>query len=601
MFPRLLPVGLVLLASAFACRAALMRARDRETAFGVFVASDATAPEERAARDLAEHLAQVTGAPFRVQVLDADALPSRAIVVGQGAAIRKAFAEVPWEELGGEEAVLRTAGERLLLTGGRPRGTRYAVSRFLQDTCGVRWWTPWATQVPKRDSLEIPALDLRLKPAFEARDPFWFPAFDPVWAARNFSNSQSARLTPEDGGAIRYKGFVHTFFPLVPPEEHFDAHPEWYSLIDGKRTHARAQLCTTNPQLREFLVARVRQWLREDPEASIVSISQNDWYGACTCEACKALDDAEGSQAGTMLALVNHVAERLEKEFPAVAFDTLAYQYTRKPPRTLRPRPNVIVRLCSIECNFREPLDHPSNASFAEDIRGWSRICQRLNVWDYTTDFAHYVQPHPNWYVLGPNLRFFHRHHVRGMFEQGAYQSHGSELAELRAWVLAQLLWNPFQDDRALIREFVEGYYGRPAAPHILAYLELMHRASEGWNLTCFSRTDTPFHNLATLSAAEALWSAAEAASAGDPESLDRVRRARLPVRYVWLARWKALQEERAATGASWPVPEDLRETAAAFADLARGTHDRPWTRITHLNEGGLTVDAFLARIGAAP
>ena len=54
----------------------------------------------------------------------------------------------------------------------------------------------------------------------------------------------------------------------------------------------------------------------------------------------------------------------LEPEFPQVAVDTFAYQYTRRPPKTIRPRPNVIVRLCSFECNFREPLDHPSNAAF---------------------------------------------------------------------------------------------------------------------------------------------------------------------------------------------------------------------------------------------
>lgn len=219
----------------------------------------------------------------------------------------------------------------------------------------------------------------------------------------------------------------------MPPEEHFAGHPEWFSLLKGKRTADRAQLCLTNPKLRDFMVGRVKSWLRESPGAGIISVSQNDWYGACECADCKALDDAEGSHAGTMLAFVNYVAEQIEPEFPHVAVDTLAYQYTRKPPKTIRPRASVIVRLCSIECNFREPLDHPSNAAFADDIRGWEKICQRLYIWDYTTDFAHYVQPHPNWFTLDANLRFFAAHNVRGVFEQGAYQSHGSEMSELRA------------------------------------------------------------------------------------------------------------------------------------------------------------------------
>jgi len=67
------------------------------------------------------------------------------------------------------------------------------------------------------------------QPAFESRDPYWYPAFDRQWAVRNFSNSQSASIPPEWGGCIRYKGFVHTFYPLVPPDKYFAEHPEWYS------------------------------------------------------------------------------------------------------------------------------------------------------------------------------------------------------------------------------------------------------------------------------------------------------------------------------------------------------------------------------------
>ena len=147
----------------------------------------------------------------------------------------------------------------------------------------------------------------------------------------------------------------------------------------------------------------MKEWLRESPDAKIISVTQNDCAGACQCPNCKAIDDAEGSPAGSMLTFVNYIAEKIEPEFPDVAVDTFAYQYTRHPPKTIHPRPNVIVRLCSIECNFREPLDDPSNAAFLRDLTTWSKICHRLYVWDYVTDFANYVLPHPNWFVLGPN------------------------------------------------------------------------------------------------------------------------------------------------------------------------------------------------------
>jgi len=557
----------------------------------------ATAPEQHAVAELVWHLNQITGARFQVHT-NPTAVPASAILVGPGALAAKLFPEVDFAKLGDEEFVVRTKGDRLLLAGGRPRGTLYAVYRFLQDQCGVRWWTPWATNIPHRATLRIPGLNLRGRPPFEYREPFWFAGFDPLWKVRNGANGENRRIPPEWGGCVTYKGFCHTFYPLVPPEKHFKDHPEWYSLINGKRTHDHAQLCLSNPALRDFVVERVKEWLREAPDAQIISVTQNDWHGQCQCEPCKALDDAEGSPAGSMIAFVNYIAERIEPEFPRVAVDTFAYQYTRKPPKTLKPRSNVIVRLCSIECNFREPLDHPSNAAFLADLEGWSKICQRLYIWDYTTDFAAYLLPHPNWFTLGANVRLFQKFGVRGVFEQGAYQGYGGEMGELRAWVLAQLLWNPQQDDRALIREFLDGYYGQAAAKPIARYLELMHEASKGFYLGCFTRPNAPHRTARVLVEAERLWQEAEHAVAADPELLARVRLSHLPVRFAFLRDWQQLRYDAWEQNLAWPLPESRRVVADEFAAVAKGVPGKPWTVAHPLRESGLTVEKFVADLG---
>ena len=591
---RVLLLTFSLMAALAAPANAMMLAQDGHIRAVIMVDRAATAPEVYAARQLALNLKEMTGAPFRV--FTNNVVPGQTIIVGQGEAAYASFPDVPFDQLDGEEWIIRQKGDILLLAGGRPRGTLYAVSRFLQDQCGVRWWTPWAKRIPKHPTLAVTDLNIRAKPAFEYRAPLWFDAFDGDWSWENFYNGQGSHATLEQGGIIEYAGFVHTFYPLVPPDRHFSEHPEWYSLVRGKRTHDDAQLCTTNPKLRDFLVEQVRQKLRETPGAGIISVSQNDCFNPCECSNCAALDEAEGSHAGTILSLANYVAEKIEPEFPNVAVDTLAYQFSRHPPRTLMARSNVIVRLCSIECNFREPLDQPANAAFGDDLRGWARHAGRLYIWDYVTDFADYVQPHPNWFVLGPNLRFFQANHVRGVFEEGAYSSHGSEMAELRAWVLAQLLRDPQQDDRALIREFLDGYYG-PAGKPIEAYLELMEKASTGWNLTCYSPTTAPFLHFATLAKAEALWRQAEEAVAGDDELLARVRMGHLAVGYVWLSQWDSLYKECADSGATWPLDISKNKVAEDWRRVAEGIPGKPWTRVTTLNEGGLPPETFLKRV----
>lgn len=589
---RIALLGLLLLGSREFAQGSFVIADGGKSRCVIVQAAIASQPEIHAAQELAQSLSQITGGTFEVQKGNAE-VPKHTIIVGPGAMASKYFPEIDLSKFGPDEYVMRIKGGRLLLAGGRPRGTVYAVDRFLQEQCGVRWWTPWATNIPQRSSLKVANLDVRSKPAFEYRAPYVFPGFEPQWKAHNGANGESHLIPSELGGCITYKGFCHTFYPLIPPDKYFAAHPEWYSLVKGKRTHEGAQLCLSNPQLRDFMVERAKQWLREAPDANIISITQNDNAGWCECPDCKALDDAEGSHAGTMLAFVNYVAGKLEPEFPNVAVDTFAYQYTRKPPKTIKPRHNVMVRLCSIECDFREPFDHPSNAAFLADLQGWSKICPHLYVWDYVTDFSNYLIPHPDWFTMGPNLRVLEKYGVRGVFEEGAYAGQGAEMAELRAWVLAQLLWNPQQNDWALINEFLEGYYGAAAAP-IRQYLELMQEQSKDFYLRCYERKSPPYLRFAPLAAAELLWQKAEAAVARDPEKLVRVRIAHLPVRAAWLKGWKLLRRECWEQNAVWPLSDSRKAVAEEWRSVARGIEGKDWTTVRVVNEGGLAVDKFL-------
>jgi hypothetical protein len=564
--------------------------------------ASATPPERTATKEVANYLHQITGATFAIQEsTDLSHVPENAIIIGPGPIAQSLFPEVTLDKLGPEEFVMRTKGHRLLLAGGRPRGTIYAVDHFLQEQCGVRWWTPWATNVPQHATLRIPDLDKQEKPAFEYRAPFWYAGFDPLWKVRNGANGENQQIPAELGGCVIYKGFVHTFYPLVPPDKYFATHPEWYSLIKGKRTHDSAQLCLSNPELRDFVVEHVKESLRESPNAGIVSVSQNDCQGACQCPDCQTIDKTEGGPSGSMITFVNYVAEHIQPEFPNVAVDTLAYQYTRKPPKTVHPKPNVIVRLCSIECNFRAPLDDPSNAAFLSDLQDWSKICHRLYVWDYVTDFSDYLLPHPNWFVLGPNLRLFQKYNVQGVFEEGAYQSNGAEMAELRAWLLAQLLWNPQQDDHALIQEFLNGYYGKAAAKPIRRYLDLTQDASKGCYLACYTHPHEPFLTFKVLADAEHCWQEAEKASAKDPEKLPRVQAGHLAVRFAFLRDWAGLRKQCAEQKATWPLPDSPKAVADQFEEVCKKIPGNEGTHGLLLSEGGLRADKFLQQFAQDP
>jgi hypothetical protein len=549
----------------------VMLAEDGRSRATVVVATDATEAERHAAAELASFLKEVTGGHFAVSN-EAEPGQSR-LLVGPGAA-KLADPGFTAEGLGEEELVIRAVGRDIILAGGRPRGTLYAVYTFLENEVGCRWWSSKTSTIPKRSTLQVGPLSVRYVPPLEYRESFWFDALDGDWAVRNKCNGHSDRLDAARGGKHTYEGFVHTFYQLIPPATYFKDHPEWFSEIGGERTAQNGQLCLTNEEMRAELVKNLKSRLRANPAATIASVSQNDCFGNCQCSRCVAVDQEEGSPAGSLLRFVNAVAAEIQPEFPNVAIDTLAYQYTRKPPAHVRPRPNVIVRLCSIECSFSKPLADERNRAFRDDLVGWSRICERLYVWDYTTNFRHYILPHPNLRVLGPNVQFFVEHGVRGVFEQGAYQSCGSEMAELRGWVLAKLLWDPTRDAQELIDEFLDGYYG-PAAGPIRTYFKLTHDAVEasGDPLGCFSPADAKFLSLKTLSAGLELLEQAEAAAGDDADLRHRVQVAQLPLLYTLLVRWDALRNDAETQGLPWPVEDNIQAVYERFMTIARAEH----------------------------
>jgi hypothetical protein len=316
---------LIALCATFALSAVTI-SQDGQAKAIIVIAADAPEPEQHAAKELAGFLGQITGGTFPVA---GRPKPNASCLFVGPAAARLADAQFSPEGLGAEGIVIRTVGKDLILAGGYPRGTLYAVYTFLEDQLGCRWWSSTESTIPKRPTVSVEAINVKYVPPLEYRSPYWFDAFDGDWSVRNKANGQAHRLDAQRGGKHIYEGFVHTFYPLIPPQKYFAEHPEWFSEINGTRTTDHAQLCLTNAEMRKELVKNLQERLRNNPMATIASVSQNDWHGNCQCQNCAAVDKEEGSPAGSMLRFVNAVAADIEPQFPNVAISTLAYQYTR--------------------------------------------------------------------------------------------------------------------------------------------------------------------------------------------------------------------------------------------------------------------------------
>lgn len=539
-------------------------AENKQSLYRIVVPSAASLHEQRAAEVLQAHLLNISGAALPIIHAD-QGRSSFEILLGQNDRLDDLKTAINFNTLKEDGFVIKTDSARLIIAGGSEKGTLYGVYTFLEEYLGCRMYSPTVKAVPKMNKIAVPLIRENMQvPVIGFRDTHYRPAWDPAFAEWHKLDAGP------NGERTDWGMWVHTFNALVPPEVYYKDHPEYFAMVKGERIPT--QLCLTNSDVLEITIQSLRKKIAANPTAKYWSVSQNDNRDYCTCDKCKAIDDREGSPSGSIVQFVNQVADA----FPDKMISTLAYEYGRHAPKTLKPRDNVNIMLCSIEAYRHKPLDQdPHSADFVQDVKDWGKIAKDIIVWDYIIQFNHLISPFPNLHVLKPNLQFFANNGVNAMFEQGNREV-GGEFAELRSYLVSKLMWNPNANADTLMNDFLRGFYGAAAKP-IRTYIDEMRDA--------LLRSEKPLRIFGTPNEAAAsyltpqlmeryhqLFDQAEAAVKHDPVIHERVRIARQPLVYATLE-----QAKKAYAGpggvfekvnGKWQAKPAIRALIDPFTDL---------------------------------
>ncbi len=528
-----------------------------ETAYRVVVSKDASQDVRTMAEEFVSYFESITGAkleitddtadtacsPYTVGGITYEAIPE--IIIGS--ADRPLCRGNEANRLEEEEFLLCTDEENLLLTGGSDRAVAYAVYAFLEERMGVRYLSADYEYVPTTDNLEVAKGMYRTsKPSFEFRT-LSGGGMDSKWHVKMRLNSRQS-LGSENyrqelfvGGGLGYADwFVHTITKLAElPEK------------DENGNYNTAQPCLTDETVYQTVLKNVRKWLEEYPDATIVSISQNDGgdeSSMCCCENCTAIYEAHGKvQSAKWVRFVSRIANELRDEYPDVYFDTLAYSFTLLAPTDISVPDNVIIRIAPIGSCYEHGTDcadsgAPTRAQRISDrlksaLAGWQKIAKHLYVWDYSALFANYWTPLTNFEAQRRNMQNYSRFSVTGMYMQGAEES---PFAPLSAYLSAKLMWDAEMSEeeyREHIAEFCRLYYGAEEA--MLDYIDLISAESTkshysthavlGRDLLCFETTENKESSLL-----EQMKACFERAEQGDlsEEQAEHLKKAKLQVQY---------------------------------------------------------------------
>jgi hypothetical protein len=474
-----------------------------------------------------------------------------------------------------------TEGNKMFIMGGNHKGTYYAVVDLLEKQLGCRIYAPDVEYVPQNQTLLLNPVNYSDSPVNKLR--IVHGTFNDNVAYKEWMRLDNINEVFADGY------YVHTFNRLVPWDVYFKSHPEYFALMNGKRIID--QLCMSNPEVLQLVIDKLTAEMAKQPDKKIWSVSQNDNFSYCQCDKCKAVIAEEGAPSGPLLRFVNHVAAR----FPDKTISTLAYQFSRSAPKVTKPADNVQIMLCTIELNRSKSIESdPTSQSFVKDITDWGKLTKNIYLWDYTVDFANSVTPFPNLHVLQPNIQFLTRNGAYQHFQQ-TNTLKGNEMAELKAYMLAKLLWNPDVNIDSVKTVFLNGYYAE-AAPFLRQYIDRLESEliKSGEWLDIYG---SPVHHEKSFLSAEniavynKLFDQAEAVVNNRPDVLQRVKVSRLPVEFATME----IGKNDMFGPRGWYTEKngkfDLKPEMKGILEDFNTTSKN--NGVKYLNESGLTVQSY--------
>ncbi len=534
---------LLVFALIFSC-AVFARAEGETGGFSVagaeiLLSDDATENEIYAAEKLGYYLGRILGK--EISIVRGTKTDGNKIVVGSS------YGNIDFGTAENGSYIIRSDESTLTIAGAGSRGTLYGVYAFLEDYCGCRWYEKDIIKIPENENLTIPAdIDVEYTPYFEYTETDTASSGDVEFSLANAQNGGIYRnLSNEQGGTVGYIGqFAHTFSSYYcSPDKYFSEHPEYYAL-NGKERNPK-QLCLTNRDVFDIVYDEVIALLEKeyDPtkDIQILSLTQHDFDTGCECENCAKIDKENGSKAGSNLTFVNAMAERVKAtgKYDNLLFDTFAYAYTRKTPSKVVPREDVIIRLCSVECCFGHAIDDKDcklNAEFMKDLSDWGKICDRVYIWDYVTDYSETCCVFPNFGVLQKNMQVFAENNVKGIYEEGNYffDRCECEFSEMRTYLLSQLMKDPYMDYYAEMNGYLEAVYG-DGGKYIREFIDIVseNSATPFNHLTMNKRANRILTGIKAdeIDYCDTLWEKALSGAATESQK-ERVLRSELSWRY---------------------------------------------------------------------
>lgn len=473
-----------------------------------------------AAAELQKYIKKITGATLPIRKPGGEQEPFL-IIIGDA---HQQY-DLPVPKLEREGYLIRTEGNKLLITGADPDGLMFGVYTFLEKCCGVRWFWPGelGEVVPRTDTLILDKIDHRAAPAFRWRDrgpggPLW-GQYDRKTKQRMLGvcerHMEEVALWERRNklGGLKIEG-GHEWGNIVPPAKYGKDHPEYYALVDGRRDRDfdnfdgkhGAQLCTTNPNLIPVFIEYFREFFNAHPDVDVLHVTPNDGGGFCECDRCRALDTGKKLKkrpdkpviSERIFTFNNRLAQELQKIHPGKMLANMAYSWYAEPPENMVIDDHVIPQYCLWSCYLH--WDEAKRDEHYALAAGWKKVARNTAIYEYFQNGAWPDLPRIVYQKIAESLRWLHG---KGIDLYQAQAGDGFAINGLNYYIAAKLWWDVNEDVDALLEDYYEMAFGK-GGPYVRRYYDRLISAwaesiAAGRPATCSSFATSTVHEVYSL------------------------------------------------------------------------------------------------------
>ena len=426
-----------------------------------------------------------------------------------------------------EAFVIAAQGNRMYIIGKNRVAELYGTYQFLEDKLGVRWLKAATPEddgeyIPKNTDLSFPDFELYREPwfthrrldqtgsywnvipknsiALAVRNGFQTP---PPYGARPDSNKEFAEFflprTPDEVLSI---GGGHTTFSNAVPPALFKTHPEYFALLDGKRTlfdggHQCYQYCISNPEVQQkvadYILSQIGKY--GSGKASYLFGMADTSVGWCECPECRKLDKSDKynylNVTNRFHAIVQKIAEKVYAKCPDARLYVWAYHTYREIPKDVKIDPRMEVQYCIHGRCYGHKLDDPEclrNAKQYSLLKDWLKLSPTIYTYEYFTCTPPLYVPHER--TQAHDLKLYKKLGITGYKEEASFPDSkliGNNQEQRKEifpscwqwlYVTGKLLWNPDLNVDELLTDAESKYYGA-AYPAMKKYHDLRRKLWE--------------------------------------------------------------------------------------------------------------------------